>query len=353
MTATSRQRRDRGVRMSEDFKPGLEGVVAFETEIAEPDKEGSALRYRGVDIEDLVGRVAFGNVWGLLVDGSSIPGCRRPSRSRSRCTPATSGSTCRVRSRCSRRPGAWSSCSTSATSRPATTSPASRSSRCRSSPSRARGLGMPVVPQSEIDKAEDDRRAVHDPLARRARPGPRQGGRRLLRLRGRARHERLHLHRPGDRLHRRRRRRLDLRRHRRAVRPAARRRALPGAHDARRRRALRRPASAYVKRRARPQGAADGLRPPRLPRRGPARPRAPAYGQGARLAPGTRSPRRWRRPRSRSSPTATRTVRSGRTWSSGRRWSSTSPRCRRTCSPRCSPAPAPPAGARTSWSRRG
>ena len=23
-----------------DFKPGLEGVIAFETEIAEPDKEG-------------------------------------------------------------------------------------------------------------------------------------------------------------------------------------------------------------------------------------------------------------------------------------------------------------------------
>ncbi|MGW1119334.1 citrate/2-methylcitrate synthase, partial [Streptomyces tanashiensis] len=38
-----------------DFVPGLEGVVAFETEIAEPDKEGGALRYRGVDIEDLVG----------------------------------------------------------------------------------------------------------------------------------------------------------------------------------------------------------------------------------------------------------------------------------------------------------
>ena len=41
--------------MSEDFKPGLEGVIAFESKIAEPDKEGSALRYRGVDIEDLVG----------------------------------------------------------------------------------------------------------------------------------------------------------------------------------------------------------------------------------------------------------------------------------------------------------
>ena len=53
---------------------GLEGVVAFKTEIAEPDKEGSALRYRGVDIEDLVGRVPFENVWGLLVDGSYLPG---------------------------------------------------------------------------------------------------------------------------------------------------------------------------------------------------------------------------------------------------------------------------------------
>jgi len=52
---------------------GLEGVVAFETQIAEPDKEGSALRYRGVDIEDLVGRVPFENVWGLLIDGSYTP----------------------------------------------------------------------------------------------------------------------------------------------------------------------------------------------------------------------------------------------------------------------------------------
>src|SRR6476646_828514 len=57
-----------------DFVPGLEGVVAFETEIAEPDKEGGALRYRGVDIEDLVGHVSFGNVWGLLVDGAFNPG---------------------------------------------------------------------------------------------------------------------------------------------------------------------------------------------------------------------------------------------------------------------------------------
>jgi citrate synthase len=51
-----------------DFKPGLEGVVAVETEIAEPDREGGSLRYRGVDIEDLVGQVPYEKVWGLLVD---------------------------------------------------------------------------------------------------------------------------------------------------------------------------------------------------------------------------------------------------------------------------------------------
>jgi citrate synthase len=53
---------------------GLEGVIAFETEIAEPDKEGSALRYRGVDIDDIVGHIPFENVWGLLVDGAYEPG---------------------------------------------------------------------------------------------------------------------------------------------------------------------------------------------------------------------------------------------------------------------------------------
>ncbi|HTJ66243.1 MAG TPA: citrate synthase 2 [Actinospica sp.] len=57
-----------------EFVPGLEGVVAFETEIAEPDKDGGSLRYRGVDIEDLVGHVTYGNVWGLLVDGKFNPG---------------------------------------------------------------------------------------------------------------------------------------------------------------------------------------------------------------------------------------------------------------------------------------
>jgi citrate synthase len=57
-----------------EVQSGLEGVVAFATEIAEPDRAGGALRYRGVDIEELVGTVPFEQVWGLLVDGKLLPG---------------------------------------------------------------------------------------------------------------------------------------------------------------------------------------------------------------------------------------------------------------------------------------
>jgi citrate synthase len=60
----------------DDFKPGLEGIVAVETEIAEPDREGGSLRYRGVDIEELVGHLPYENVWGLLVDDD--PSSRMP-----------------------------------------------------------------------------------------------------------------------------------------------------------------------------------------------------------------------------------------------------------------------------------
>src|SRR3982750_4096846 len=60
--------------MSNDVQSGLEGVVAFATEIAEPEKGGGALRYRGIDIEELVGSVPFEKVWGLLVDGEFDPG---------------------------------------------------------------------------------------------------------------------------------------------------------------------------------------------------------------------------------------------------------------------------------------
>ena len=51
-----------------DVHDGLEGVLAFATEIAEPDRGGGSLRYRGIDVEQLVGTVSFDAVWGLLVD---------------------------------------------------------------------------------------------------------------------------------------------------------------------------------------------------------------------------------------------------------------------------------------------
>ncbi|MFL5862127.1 MAG: citrate synthase 2 [Solirubrobacteraceae bacterium] len=57
-----------------EVRSGLEGVIGFATEIAEPDREGGVLRYRGVDIEELVGNVPFEQVWGLLVDDSLLPG---------------------------------------------------------------------------------------------------------------------------------------------------------------------------------------------------------------------------------------------------------------------------------------
>ena len=59
-----------------EIQSGLEGVVAFATQIAEPDRDGGALRYRGVDIEELVGQVPYEQVWGLLVDDAFSPGLK-------------------------------------------------------------------------------------------------------------------------------------------------------------------------------------------------------------------------------------------------------------------------------------
>src|SRR6185312_15843905 len=69
----------RNIRSSSDIVPprlavSARAVVVFATTIAEPDKEGGALRYRGVDIENLVGEVPYEQVWGLLVDGRFKPG---------------------------------------------------------------------------------------------------------------------------------------------------------------------------------------------------------------------------------------------------------------------------------------
>jgi citrate synthase len=137
-----------------EVQHGLEGVVAFETRIAEPDKEGSALRYRGVDIDDLVGRVPFENVWGLLVDGRFDPGLP-PAEAFP--LPVHSGDVrVDVQSALAMLAPAWGF-------RPLldTTDEEARDQLARAAvmalsfvAQSARGLGLPMVPQAEIDKAD-------------------------------------------------------------------------------------------------------------------------------------------------------------------------------------------------------
>lgn len=137
-----------------DVKHGLEGVIAFETEIAEPDKEGGSLRYRGVDIDDLVGKVTFGNVWGLLVDGSFQPGLP-PAEPFP--IPVHSGDVrVDVQSAIAMLAPAWGLRQlydiddVQARDDLARTAVMVLSYVAQS----ARGTGVPMVPQSEIDKAE-------------------------------------------------------------------------------------------------------------------------------------------------------------------------------------------------------
>jgi citrate synthase len=53
---------------------GLNDMEAFASSITEVDPGGAVLRYRGVDVEELVGAARFDAVWGLLVDDSLRPG---------------------------------------------------------------------------------------------------------------------------------------------------------------------------------------------------------------------------------------------------------------------------------------
>src|SRR3954464_5423456 len=132
---------------------GLEGVVAFETEIAEPDKEGSALRYRGVDIEDLVGRVPFEHVWGLLVDGSYEPGLP-PAEPFA--LPVHSGDIrVAVQSAIAMLAPTWGLKPLYDTEDAKAREDLGRAAVMVLSfvAQAARGLGQPMVPQSEVDKA--------------------------------------------------------------------------------------------------------------------------------------------------------------------------------------------------------
>ena len=335
----------------DEVQSGLEGIVAFATEIAEPDRDGDALRYRGVDIEELVGKVPFEQVWGLLVDDSLLPGLQPaapyPLGLRTR---ATRVPTCRPRLRRSARSGASSRCSTSPTSEARDNLALASVMALSFVAQSARGFGRPPVPQSEIDSAQSiaERfltrwRGEADPRHARAidaywtaaaehgvssstftarviastgadvaaalsaavgaLSGPLHGGApaRVLQM-------------------------LD---------------EVEAAGDA----------TSWVETKARSRRADHGLRPPCLPCRGPARPRAAADHARARLARGSRSPRRSSAPPWRSSRRAARSGSSPPTSSSGRRSCSTSPRFRPRSTRRCSAARASPAGRRTSSSR--
>src|SRR3982750_4311081 len=136
-----------------NFVPGLEGVIAFETEIPEPDREGGALRYRGVDIEELVGRVSFGNVWGLLVDGKFNPGLP-PAEPFA--LPVHSGDIrVDVQSAIAMLAPTWGMKPLYDTADSKAREDLARAAVMVLSfvAQAARGLGQPMVPQSEVDKA--------------------------------------------------------------------------------------------------------------------------------------------------------------------------------------------------------
>lgn len=132
---------------------GLEGVIAFESEIAEPDKEGSALRYRGVDIEEIVGRIPFEKVWGLLVDGAYEPGLPPAEQYP---LPVHSGDIrVDVQSAIAMLAPAWGIQQTYDISDTQVREDLGRAAVMVLSyvAQAARGIGQPMVPQREVDKA--------------------------------------------------------------------------------------------------------------------------------------------------------------------------------------------------------
>ena len=225
-----------------DFKPGLEGVVAFETEIAEPDQEGGALRYRGVDIEDLVGRYPFEKVWGLLVDESLEPGL--PHAEKIELQDPSGSVPADLQAGLATLGPKWG------LGKLVDITP----EQARDDLARLSAAALSLVAQSARGKQAAGARcgdrpgrerggAVPDPLARRGRSARREGARHLLDLGCRARPERIHLHGADRRLDGSGLRSGDVGGGRHALGAAARRRACPCPADARcgrRSRAMRR-----------------------------------------------------------------------------------------------------------------
>src|SRR4051794_33441655 len=149
MSATTEQTQNPDLS---DVQSGLEGVVAFATSIAEPDKEGGALRYRGVDIEDLVGVVPYEKVWGLLVDGTFDPGL--PPAEPHPLTVRSGDARVDVQSALSMLAPEWGFGELIDISDEEARDQLARASVMALSfvAQSARGIGQPAVPQSDIDQ---------------------------------------------------------------------------------------------------------------------------------------------------------------------------------------------------------
>ena len=220
---------------NDNFKPGLEGVVAVETEIMEPDREGGSLRYRGVDVEPLVGQVPYENVWGLLVDNdlnSKMPDPEpyEPAR-------LTGNAPADLQAETARLSGEWKLGKLNEISDEQAREDLGRlSSQMMSIVARSARLadGKTRRCSRRGRRTREDRGGEVPPsLARRGRPASREGDRHVLDLHGRAWLERIDVHRACRRLHRRRLRRSALCGGRRTLRPAARRRSRVREADAR------------------------------------------------------------------------------------------------------------------------
>ena len=341
-----------------EVNEGLEGVVAFATEIAEPDRAGGALRYRGVDVEELAGRVPFEQRLGPARR-------RRPAaRAAAPATIASAGGAAHARGGRDARRELQAALARlplrpliDTRRRAGPRRPRARRRRRRSSfaAQSRRAVARSVAPVAA--RRSIDRRAARSPSASSlrgaARPTPRTRRRIDAYWITAAEHgmnastftARVVASTGADAAA------ALSRRRRRAVRPAARRCARARADDARRGRARGR-RDALRQARARPRRAPDGLRPPRLPRRGPARPRAaPDRARARRAAPA--------RPRPRSSAPRCEELRARKPdrvlatnvefWSAVVLDFADDPAEPLHC--RCSPARAPRAGRRTSSSR--
>src|SRR3954451_9880453 len=164
---------------------GLEGVVAFATEIAEPDKAGSALHYRGVDIEELVARVPFEQVCGLLVDGTYLPGL--PPAEPWPLLIRSGDPRVDLQSAMARLAPEWGFRQLIDIEDAEARDNLTRASVMGLSfvAQSARGAGRarrapPAGPEARGRQGVVDSRALPHPLARRGRPAARQGDRRLL-----------------------------------------------------------------------------------------------------------------------------------------------------------------------------